>query len=897
MSKTTKHQHLERPDPEALLAEMKKREAEKQRGRLKIYFGMCAGVGKTYAMLQEAQMLRAEGRTLAVGYVETHGRPETEALLRDLEIIPRRTVTYRGVELSEFDLDAVLQKRPDIVLVDELAHTNVPGSRHPKRYQDVMELLDRGIHVYTTLNVQHLESRAGTVSEITGAPVRETVPDSILDLAKEIELVDISLQELLKRLAEGKVYAAEGSKQAVHHFFRQSNLTALREMALRVTAEHVDRQLRDTMRRERISGPWKTGERLMVAVSWSPFSASLVGWTRRMATTMNASWIAVYVETPVKLTENQASQLMGNLRLAQELGAEVITIPADDLVDGLLQVAYQRHITQIVVGKPVQNRLKQWLKGGSMVDCLIRHSGDIDIYVVREDVIHEPVRRSWQWPHISNGYQYAVAFAAIAAIVVILFATSTLIDYLAGGMFLLFMVTLLSLWLGRGPVLFAAGLSALLWNLLLIPPRFSFSIARYEDYLLFIMYFIIAIVTGTLTTKIRRKEEMVRKREARAMALYTVSRGLASADSIDSIARIAIETIGRIFDADVVLFLQQDEKLHSHPASTFRASEKDEQAVRWVFENRKPAGKFTNNLPLAPAHYEPLMTTRDAYGVIGCHFHQDHVFTLDQETLLENFTNQIAAAIEREALHERQHRDQLAAASERFYKNLLNSVSHEFRTPLAVISGAAGSLVDRQLPLPEDSRKALLNEVVDASNRLNRLVENLLDMSRLESGKIMTKLEWCDAADLFGALQRRYKKDLAQHRSVFTLAPNLPLVKIDSGLVEQAVGNLIENAVRYTSPQTIIEVRLSLSASSLVIVVQDEGTGFPSEAIPHLFEKFYRVPGTATGGTGLGLSISKGLIESMQGSISVENRPGGGAIFTIRLPVTTRPSELEDRHG
>jgi two-component system sensor histidine kinase KdpD len=316
-----------------------------------------------------------------------------------------------------------------------------------------------------------------------------------------------------------------------------------------------------------------------------------------------------------------------------------------------------------------------------------------------------------------------------------------------------------------------------------------------------------------------------------------------------------------------------------------------------VVENRKPAGKFTNSLPLALAHYEPLMTTRNVYGVIGCHFHKDQVFTLDQETLLENFTSQIASAIERETLNEQRHRDQLAAASERFYKNLLNSVSHEFRTPLAVISGAAGSLMDRQLPLPEDSRKALLNEVYDASNRLNRLVENLLDMSRLESGKILTKLEWCDAADLFGALQRRYKKDLAQHRSVFTMAPHLPLVKIDSGLVEQAVGNLIENAVRYTPPQTTIEVCLSLSVSTLVIVVQDEGRGFPPEAIPHLFEKFYRVPGTATGGTGLGLSISKGLIESMLGNISVENRPGGGAIFTIRLPVMTRPSELEDRHG
>jgi len=804
------HEEKDRPNPDALLQEIKTGEAEKRHGRLKLFFGMCAGVGKTYAMLQEAQMLRAEGRDVVVGYVEVHGRSETQALLEGLELLPRKSTVHRSVTLTEFDLDAVLRRRPDTVLVDELAHSNVPGSRHPKRYQDVVELLDHGIHVHSTLNVQHLESRAGTVEEITGAPVRETVPDSILELANDIELVDISPQDLLKRLAEGKVYTAESSRQAIQHFFRQSNLTALREMALRVTAEHVDRQLRDSMKRERISGPWKSRERLMVAVSWSPFSASLVGWTRRMSATMNASWIAVYVETPVKLKVNQTAQLMGNLRLAQELGAEVITVSADDPVDGLLQVAYKRNITQIVVGKPMQNRFKSWLKGGSMVDRIIRHSGTIDIYVVREDVIHEQRIRSWQLPKLSSGRQYAAAIAAVTAAVSVLYAAAPFIHYLAVGMFLLFVVTLLSLWLGRGPVLFAAALSALLWNLLFIPPLFTFSIGRSEDWLLFSMYFIIAVVTGTLTTKIHSKEEAVRKREARAVALYTVSRALASADSVDSIARIAIEHVGRIFDADVALSLRQNTTWASHPVSTYRVSEKEEHVIRWVAENRKPAGRFTNSLPLAQAHYEPLSTPRDTYGVLGVHFRRLQVYTLDEETLLENFSNQFAAAFEREVLHEQRHRDRLAAASEHFYKTLLNSVSHEFRTPLAVISGAAGSLLDRNLVLPEDSRKALLNEVVDASNRLDRLIENLLDMSRLESGKIRTKLEWCDVSDLFSAIQRRYERDLTPRGSVFILAPDLSLVRIDTGLVEQALGNLIENAVRYTPPHTPIEVRASL---------------------------------------------------------------------------------------
>lgn len=883
----------DRPDPDVLLADIKKHEEEKKRGRLKIFFGMCAGVGKTYAMLQEAHMLIAEGRDVVTGYVETHDRSETQALMEGLDQIPRKIITYRDVAVPEFDLDAVLQRRPDIALVDELAHSNVPGSRHPKRYQDVMELLDHGINVYTTLNVQHLESRAGTVGEITGASVRETVPDSILETAKEIELVDISPQELLKRLAEGKVYTPESSKQAVRHFFRQSNLTALREMSLRVTAEHVDRQLQDSMKSDRISGPWKSGERLMVAVSWSPFSASLVGWTKRMAATMNASWIAVYVDTSTRLSVNQSAQLTANLRLAQELGAEVLMVSSEDAVEGLLDAAHQRNITQIVVGKSAQSRLRTLFKGGSMVDRLIRHSGTIDIYVVREDAIHEPAVKTWKMPRLSVGRQYAAAAIAVAIAVSILYTLTPFIQYQSVGMLLLFIVTLLSLRLGRGPVLFAAALSALLWNLMFIPPLFTFHIARPEDWLILGMYFIIAVVTGALTTKIRRKEEAVRKREERAVALYTVSRALASADSVDAIVRIAVEQIGRFFDADIAVFLRRDREWVRHHASTMAFAGKEEPVVRWVAENLKPAGQFTDNLPLFPAHVQPLATSRDVYGVVCVQFRKAQVFTLEQESLLDNFVGQIASAIERELFHEQRQQEKLAVLSERFYQTLLNSVSHEFRTPLAVISGASGSLLDRNVELPEKSRQALVNEIHEASARLNRLVEKLLDMSRIESGKINPKLEWCDVSDLFNALQRRYALDLADHRVAFTLSPDLPLVYVDAGLVEQAVGNLVENAARYTPADTKIEIKAFVSSGMLVSTVQDEGPGFPPESLPHLFEKFYRIPGTAPGGTGLGLSISKGLIESLHGNISAANLPAGGAVFTVALPVEMKSNQLE----
>jgi two-component system, OmpR family, sensor histidine kinase KdpD len=882
-----------RPDPDALLAEIQKHESENRRGRLKIFFGMCAGVGKTYAMLQEARSLKAEGRDVVVGYVETHKRSETDALLEGLEIIPRKSMLHRGLSIEEFDIDAVLKRHPDLVLVDELAHTNAPESRHPKRYQDIEELLDRGVNVYTTLNVQHLESRAATVQEITQIKIRETVPDSFLELAGDIELVDISPSELLKRFAEGKIYAPEGARQALRNFFRHGNLTALREMSLRVTAQQVDQDLRDYMQNKKIDGPWKSGERLMVAVSWSPFSAQLIRWTRRMADTMNATWIAVYVETGIQLKTAQTARLTDNLRLAQELGAEIVTVPSSDTIQGLLKTARQRNITQIVVGKPMQSRLTAWIRGGSMVDKLIRSSGNIDIYVVRNDETQQLNRRDWSFTRLTGGAQYGKAFTVISGVVALLFVLGPVLDYLAVGIFLLFTVTLLSLWLGRGPVLFSAAISALLWNFLFIPPIFTFHVDRLEDFLIVCLYFLIAMVTGTLTYRLRRKEEAVRLREERAVALYAISRALASAESIDAIVAIAVEQIGRVFDADVAVFLLKNKHPMLHPASGFLVSEKELSVVHWVAENRKPAGRFTNSLPLAEAHYEPLATTRDRYGVIAVHFRGMTIFTLDQETLLENFLSQIAAAVERERFNEQRRRAEMDEASEQLYKTLLNSISHEFKTPLAVIGGAAGTLLDRDIKLPSSSRKALLSEVKDASNRLNELVENLLNMSRLESGRIRPKLEWCDLADLFSALQRRFVTDSGERSVVFDLKPGQPLVLIDSGLVEQTVGNLIQNGLQHTPDKTTVRVQASVSESELSVMVMDNGAGLPLESLSRLFDKFYRAPGTASGGTGLGLSISKGFAESMNGTLTAANLESGGAMFTLRLPVKTQAAHLE----
>ncbi len=877
-----------RPDPDALLSAMKAAESDQKKGRLKVFFGMCAGVGKTYAMLKEAGRLKAEEQDIVVGIIETHGRSETAALAEGLERLPLLPIYHRDVTFDEFNLDAALQRRPGTILVDELAHSNIPGARHPKRYQDVIELLDNGINVYTTLNVQHLESRATTIEEITGIRMRETVPDSILELADEIALIDISEQELLKRLAAGKVYAPEGARRAAQGFFRSGNLTALREMALRVTAEHVDQQMRKYMQSENIPGPWKTSHRLMAALSWSPFSAQLIRWTKRMATTLEASWVAVYVETSSKLSEAQTALLMKNMRLAQELGAEVVTVYHEEVAAGLLQIARQKNVTQIVVGKPGKGRVRRLLSGETLVEKLIRTSGQIDIYVVRSELGVQAPPPFVKRPRFqSNLKQYGLSLSIVLSVTAILHLFPVQINYLSVAMFLLFAVTLLSLKFSRGPVLAAAALSALLWDLLFIPPVYTFTIARVEDVLILCMYFLIAMVTGTLTAEIRRKEEIVRLREMRAVALYNMSRELAAADSVDVIARIAVEQIGQIFDADVALFLLADEKLQLHKSSRWQADEKEKSVALWVTQNRKPAGKFTDNLPHAQGRHEPLITPRNVYGIVGIHFHRENIFTLDQESLLENFCRQIAAAIERERFSEQRHRVELADASEKLYQTLLNSISHEFRTPLSVISGAIDSLADPALALPAPSRQDLLIEIRGAANRLNTLVENLLNMSRLESGRIRPKMEWCDVGDIFSALYRRHEQESPGHPLEFTIMTDMPLILTDPGLLEQALGNIIQNAMQYTPADRKVEVHAHLADSVLHIAVQDHGPGIPGDALPHLFEKFYRVAGSSSGGTGLGLSISKGIIESLEGSISAANVAAGGTRFLVRLPMAT----------
>jgi two-component system, OmpR family, sensor histidine kinase KdpD len=886
----------ERPDPDILLASLKRTEKAGQRGFLKIFFGMAAGVGKTYAMLKAAQALKKRGVSVVVGYVETHGRAETDALLFNLPVIPRTTIHYKGRQLEDMDLDAVLAQKPEYVLVDELAHTNAEGMRHAKRYQDVLELIDNGISVYTTLNVQHVESLVDTVRQISGISVKETVPDSVLDAADEIELVDLPPDELIARLKEGKVYAPDRSTVAASNFFRKGNLTALREIALRKTAERVDSQLRDYMQEHRISGPWKTVERLMVAIGPSPYSEQLIRWTRRIAATMEASWVAVYVGTPRPLSDEAEKRLKKNIALAEELGAELVSTNDDDIARALLRVGRQYNATQIVIGKSMTSPLRDLVRGGSLVDRLIRESGGIDIYVVQSDLAapQKKLNRQLEIPGtFSPLRQYVVSCCAVLGAIVACYLSSRYIDYRSVGMFLLFIISVLSLFFGRGPLFAAALVSAVAWDFLFIPPVFTFSISRPSDVMMVSLFFMVALASGILTSRIRIKESVVRRREVQTSTLYSFVNELAAAEDINEIAKTGVKGLGTVFNAKVAFFLPGTHAAIStaiHPSSTFGpGSEKELSVAEWVFANKKPAGHGTSTLQFADAVYYPLAVHGNCIGVVGLVPSGRATMTSENEALLMMFLHQWAFALDRAVLREQAARTRLLEESERLNKTLLNSISHELRTPLAEITGASSGLLEAEVAEDPKVRTILVGDIKAASSRLNRLVENLLDMTRIESGGLKITKDWCDVRDIINSVLSDLSEELSWHTVRISISDDVPLVKLDGIIVEQVLSNIVLNAAQYTPPATPIHIRSFFDAGALVFAIEDEGPGLPEESIGRIFDKFYRVPGTRAGGTGLGLSIVKGFVELHGGSVEAANRPGKGAQFIIRLPVEHKP--------
>ncbi len=868
-----------RPDPDALLAQVQREENHGKSGRLFIFLGMCPGVGKTYAMLLSGRQHQNEGLDVLIGVVETHGRAETLALVEGLPILPRQKLEHGGHTLEEFDLDAALARRPDLLLVDELAHTNAPGGRHLKRYQDVLELLDAGIDVCTTVNVQHIESQVDIVRQVTGVAVQETVPDLILDRAHEIQLIDLSVEKLIQRLSEGRVYLGERAQAAADGFFKEGNLTALRELALRFTAERVDRDLEDIRRAKRVSSPWKTHARLMVGVGPTPYSESLIRWTRRAAGRLGCPWMAVWVERTQPLSAPEEDLLARGLALARRLGGEVVHATGDDIAETLLEVARERNVSQIIIGKA--DHRSRWK--ASLNDRIISGSGDIDVCVVRP-LIGRPSSR------VSNAKPRQMAASQFQEIGIVLVATTLLTalcwslqrwtGYTLPALVFLLGIVLLALRVSRLAVLVMATLCALVWDYFFIPPRFTFHVSDPEDMAMLVMFFVVAISMGHLTARLKKREVAERRRQIETDALLRVTQSAALAPEMEKGLAEALRVINSLLEAESALVVRKlDHSLPSevHPASTFIPTAQEFGVAAWAYVNKQIAGRFTDTLPQSELTWFPLQTATSVMGALGIRLNRDALgLDFTRRQAVEAFALQLALVLEKEHFIQAVTHAELLEKSERLRRTLLDSVSHELKTPLAVIRAAIDGM-------GQTSENPYLVEIDTASKRLQRLVEGLLQMTRLESQIVEPQLEWCDVHELIEEALSAARDALKHHPVEIDIATDLPLVKTDQALLMQALANILHNGGVYTPEGAAIQVRARHSDKRLHLIVSDQGPGLPSGEESKVFGKFYRAPGSPAGGSGLGLSIARGFLRELGGDISARNKTGGGAEFEITL--------------
>jgi len=880
----------DRPDPDKLLARVQAEEQQQARGKLKIFLGYVAGVGKTFAMLEAAHQRKREGVDVVVGYIETHKRAETEALVSGLELIPRQHITYHDVQIPEMDIDAILKRKPQLVLVDELAHTNAPGSRHPKRYQDVDELLNSGIDVYTTLNIQHLESLNDVVAQITGTLVRETIPDSVIDQVTDIEVIDLPPEELLKRLKEGKVYIPEQAERAIENFFRKGNLTALREMMMRRAAERVDDQMRAYMRTESIPGPWAAGERLLVCISPGSLSERLVRTARRLADELNAKWYAVYVETPdqVNLSQEKRDRVANMLQLAEELGARSVSLPGRSVSAVVLGYAQRHNVTKIIVGKPLRPHWQEMLRG-SVLDELIHTSGAIDLYMVTSEVepVVAKVPESWRPHQPWFRYIWAILLAVAATGISALFfpyisPTNLVIVYLLS-------VVLSAVYLGRGPAVVTSVLGVVAFDFFFVPPQYTMAVSDTEYLLTFGGLLAVGLIISHLTALVREQADVAQSREAQTAALYELGRDLTITTGLNAIAETVITQIGQTFGREVAIFLPEEHgPLKVFAASSGLVIADNELAVAdWSFRRGQVAGRGTDTLPNASMRYQPLRTTRGVVGVLGVRpADADHHLTHDQRRTLDTFANQVAMAIERARLAEQARQAEILEITDKLQSALLNSISHDLRTPLVSITGALSSLTNETLNLDEAARHSLIETAREEADRLNQLVGNLLDMTRLESGAVRIHKDMVDIQDVIGSALEQLRDRLDTRPITVDASPELPNVSLDFVLIARVLVNIIDNAVKYSPPESPIEIRARAVNNYMEIEVADQGAGIPMEDLTRIFDKFYRVqrPDHVTG-TGLGLAISKGIVEAHGGFMAAENRPEGGAIIMLALPL------------
>jgi len=878
-----------RPDPEALLRRAKRDEADAKRGRLKVFFGAAPGVGKTYAMLEAARAKRDAGVDVVIGWVETHRRAETAALAEGFERLPPREVEHRGVRLAEFDIDQALARRPGLLLLDELAHTNAPGSRHPKRWQDARELVEAGIDVWTTLNVQHLESVNDLVERITGVVIRETLPDQLLDDADEVEIIDLPTEDLLRRLAEGKVYLPEQAARAVDRFFRKGNLTALRELALRRTAEHVDAAVQDYRRDHAIEATWPVTDRILVCIRPNPESGRLVRAARRLATRLRAPWIAAWVESPGQppLSAAERAHLAAAFELAEQLGAETASVSGATVPEAVLRLARERNVSQIVVGKPGRAGWRS-LVLGSLVDAIVKQSGDLDVFIVSGEGDESP--RPAAPMRRSPPSAYALAALVVLSASLVSWGMLGSFDKLNLAMVYLLGVVFVATRYGRGPSLMAVVLSVAAFDFFFIPPHLTFAVSDTQYLVSFAVMLVVGLLVSTLGARVRDAAEFARQRERRTQSLYALVRELAGPREPAEIAAVGARHVAELLHSEAAVLLPGTasglEPL-GDAVPTFARDPRELAVARWALDHRQEAGAETDTLPAGSVLYEPLVTGGEALGVLGIRLGaEQRPLAPDQRELIRALARQLAGPLERARLAASADAARIAAESERLRSTLLSSVSHDLRTPLAAITGAASGLLVEPPPKPE-LRKELASTVLDEAQRLNRLVGNLLDMTRLEAGTLEPKRDWQSLEELIGSAIARVEAYAGPHRFAAEVAPDLPLVPIDAALVEQALVNLLENAVRHGGPDGVVRVGARRDGGAALVEVMDDGPGLAPGDEARVFDKFYRA---ASGpGAGLGLPIARAIVTAHGGRIWAETRTPRGAAFRFTLPLGDAP--------
>jgi two-component system sensor histidine kinase KdpD len=878
-----------RPSPDALL----ELAAKEKRGKLKIFIGAAPGVGKTYAMLSGAQRLKGEGRDVVIGVVETHGRSETAALLSDLEVLPRKTMTYRGHALLEFDLDAALARKPQLIIVDELAHTNAPESRHPKRYQDVEELLDAGINVWTALNIQHIESLSDVVSTITGVKVRELVPDTVVEEAADVVMVDITPDELIQRLKEGKVYLPDNARRAADNFLQAGNLTALRELALRRTAQRVDDQMVDYLRQHAIEGPWPTTDRILVCVGSDDFSDRVVRQTARIAGALNATWVAVHASRPAEgsLDTEKMNRVDSNLALAARLGAEVSRLTAKDLPTEVLRFAAQENITQIIMGRSRTGFLKRFL-GRSLSNEIMRQAHGVSIHVITDDQpASMPIRL--RRPRIELGGVAAAPIAVSGAVLLGLVANHFLkLPNLS--MIFLAAVLFCAITFGTWSAVIAAGLSFLAYNFFFIEPVHTFTIASPHELLALFIFLLVAILTGGLAGRVREQSIMALTRVKQVETLFDLSRKLSASVKIDDLMWIVATQAAATARGQSIVLLQKEGELEimagMPPEDNLGPA--DWTAARWSFRHGEVAGWNSETLPNARFQYYPLKTPHGIAGVVGVR-PSEAKLSAEAQRMMEALMDQVSTALERTILADEAADARASAEGEKLRSALLSSISHDLRTPLSSIVGSVTTLRSLDSKMTKPVRDDLLANIEEEASRLSRFVANLLDMTKIEGGAVKLGKEPVDVADVVAAAIRQARQTWPQREIVTNIAPAIPSVAGDAALLEQLVFNLLDNAHKYSPSESPTSVSIAEEEGHIVLRVEDEGPGIAQDELERVFEKFYRVKGGdgRSPGTGLGLAICRGIANAMGGSIQAESPVSNarGTRIVVRFPAVASP--------